>query len=76
MCVVEDDRRLKDIIMADLLRCGLNQEQDASATVHRRVKLPLVQCAHEARPGEEVIPERVAKVLLEGEAGVEHRPLP
>jgi predicted nucleic acid-binding protein len=34
-------------------------------TVGNRVKLPLIQCAHEARSGEEMTPERVAKVLLE-----------
>jgi hypothetical protein len=34
----------------------------------RRVKLPLVECAHEARPGEEMSPERVADILLEEEA--------
>lgn len=35
--------------------------------VRRRVKLPLVECAHEARPGEEMTPERVAEALLEEE---------
>jgi len=37
--------------------------------IRRRVKLPLVQCAHKAPPGEEMTPERVAEVLLEEEAG-------
>ena len=32
------------------------------------IKLPLVECAHEAHPGEEVTPERVAEVLLEEDA--------
>ena len=65
---VEENRKLKDMI-ADLLRRGLSQEPRVPATVRRRVKLPLVECAHEARPGEEMTPERVADVLLEEEAG-------
>jgi hypothetical protein len=36
--------------------------------VKRRVKLPLVECAHEARPSEEMTPSRVADELLEEEA--------
>jgi len=40
------------------------------ATVRKRFALPLVECAHEARPGEEMTPERVEEVLLEEEAGV------
>jgi plasmid stability protein len=63
----EENRKLKDII-ADLLRRGLAQEPGV-ATVRQRVRLPLVQCAHEARPDEEMTPERVAEVLLEEEAG-------
>ena len=68
---VEEDRKLKDMI-ADLLRRGLAQKSGAPAAVRRHLKLPLVECAHEARPGEEMTPERVAEVLLEEEAGV-HR---
>jgi plasmid stability protein len=67
----EENRRLEDTI-ADLLRRGLAEERGTSATVHRRIRLPLVECAHEARPGEEMTPERVASVLLEEEAGL-HR---
>jgi hypothetical protein len=37
--------------------------------VRRRTKLPLVECAHEARPGEEMTPDRVADVLLKEEVG-------
>lgn len=65
---VEENRRLKDT-MADLLRRGLSDRRGASAKARRRLKLPLVECAHEARPGEEMTPERVAEVLLEEEAG-------
>lgn len=71
---VEENRGLEDTI-ADLLRRGLDQEHGKPATVRRRVKLPLVECAHEARPGEEMTPDRVAEVLLEEEAGVVRDPL-
>lgn len=64
----EENRKLKDII-ADLLRRGLAQEPRLQAEVRSRVRLPLVECAHEARPGEEVTPERAADVLLDEEAG-------
>ena len=67
----EENRKLKDI-MADLLRRGLAQKPGAPAVSRRRLKLPLVECAHEAGPGEEMTPERVAEVLLEEEARV-HR---
>jgi hypothetical protein len=66
---VEENRRLKDTI-ADLLRRGLAKEERRPATVRRRLKLPLVECAHEARPGEEMTPERVADVLLDEEAAL------
>lgn len=45
-------------------------KRSMSATARRHLKLLLVECAHEARPGEEMTPERVADVLLEEEAGV------
>jgi plasmid stability protein len=64
----EENRKLKDL-MADLLQSGLAQRRGAASTVRRRLKLPLVECAHEARPDEEMTPERVAKVLLDEEAG-------
>jgi hypothetical protein len=32
-----------------------------------RVQLPLIKCAHRARPGEEMTPERVAAILFEQE---------
>lgn len=65
---VEENRKLKDMI-ADLLRRGLAQEPHSPPAVRNRVKLPLVECAHEARPGEEMTPDRVADVLLDEEAG-------
>ncbi|HEV7508449.1 MAG TPA: antitoxin [Thermoanaerobaculia bacterium] len=71
MRAVEENRRLKDTI-SDLLRRGLAQKEAAPETVRRRLKLPLVKCAHEALPGEEMTPERVADLLLEEEAGHRH----
>jgi plasmid stability protein len=64
---VEENRKLKDVI-ADLLRRGLAQKRGALAAAGSRLKLPLVECAHEAMPDEEMTPERVAEVLLEEEA--------
>jgi hypothetical protein len=61
---VEENRNLNDVI-ADLLKRGLAQERGTPVLVRRRLKLPLVECAHEARPGEEMTPDRVADVLLE-----------
>jgi hypothetical protein len=67
MRAIEENRKLKDTI-ADLLRRGLAQQPGVPPAVRQRVRLPLVQCAHEARPGEEMTPERVAEILLEEEA--------
>lgn len=64
---VRENRKLKDMI-ADLLRRGLAQEPGESGAVRKRVQLPLVHCAHEARPDEEMTPDRMAEVLLEEEA--------
>jgi len=71
---VEENKRLKDTI-ADLLRRGLAHEAKAPLGVRRRVKLPLVECAHEARPGEEMTPERVAAALLDEEAEWHREPV-
>ncbi|HEY2292322.1 MAG TPA: antitoxin [Thermoanaerobaculia bacterium] len=68
MRAVEENRKLKDVI-ADLLRRGLTQKRGAPVTARERLKLPLVECAHEALPGEEMTSERVAEVLLEEESG-------
>lgn len=64
----EENRRLKQTI-ADLLRRALAAERAAPPAMARRVELPLVQCAHRALPEQEMTPERVAKVLLDEEAG-------
>lgn len=57
-----EGRRLKDVV-ADLLRRGLAEEPKGPGRVHRRVRLPLVRCAHDARPEREMTPNRVAEVL-------------
>ena len=59
---VNENRKLKDMI-ALLLRRGMHQPPSAKDE-GRRVQLPLVQCAHRARPEAEMTPERVADVLL------------
>ncbi len=71
---VKENRRLKDAI-ADLLRRGMARGPGVPTSVRRRVKLPLVRCAHEARSGEEMTPERVAEALLEEEAKAHRVPL-
>ncbi len=63
---VRKNRRLKDEI-ADLLRRGLSQRR-SEPKIRHRVALPLVDCARKARPGEEMTPERVAGLPLEGES--------
>jgi hypothetical protein len=63
---VNENRKLEDAI-ADLLRRGLFQKA-ARPEVRHRVHLPLVQCSQEARPGEEMIPDRTAEVLLAAES--------
>jgi hypothetical protein len=60
-------------LVADFLRRGLAKKERRPATVRRDLELPLVECAHEARPGEEMTPERVAGVLLDEEANVYQR---
>jgi len=64
---VNENRKLKDAI-AHLLRLGLSQGTRDPSAVRDRVQLPLVRCAHEARPGEELTPNRVAEVLLAEES--------
>ena len=62
----EENLRLKDVV-ADLLRRGLTSLATGRPAVRNRVQFPIVQCAHPARPGEELTPERVATILLEAE---------
>lgn len=64
---VRENRKLKEAI-ADLLRRGLSRQKPDRNAVRHRVSLPIVECSHEARPGEEMTPERVAGILLEEES--------
>ena len=64
---VRENRKLKDAI-ADLLRKGLSRAAVKPSAARKRVKLPLIRCAHKAHPHQEMTPERVAEVLLENEA--------
>ncbi len=59
-----EDRKLKDLI-PELLRKGLATERDD--VLRHRVKLPLIHTAHEAAPGDELTPERVAQILIDQE---------
>lgn len=70
---VRENRRLKEAV-ADFLRLGLKQPRSARK-VRRRARLPIVVCARQARAGEEMTPERVARVLLEEESGSRRGPL-
>lgn len=63
---VNENRRIKEVV-ADALRRGLVAE-DGPPGGTRRVRLPLVACAHEARPADEMTPDRVAAALLAQEA--------
>ena len=70
----KENRKLKDAI-ADLLRSGLSRKPVKQKIVRKRVRLPLVRCAHEARPGNfgaEMSPERVAEILLAEDAEARH----
>ena len=62
----EENLKLKDVV-ADLLRLGLSAIAAGRRRVRNRVRFPLVQCAHPAKLGEELTPERVAAVLAEAE---------
>lgn len=63
---VRENRKLKDAV-ADLLKQGLRREPAATQRV-RRVQLPLVQCAHRAKPAQEITAERAAAILLAADA--------
>jgi plasmid stability protein len=65
--------KLKDTV-ADLLRRGLSRSR-SETRVRRRVTLPIVECAHEAPPGEEMTPERVAAILLDEESEARRGPV-
>jgi hypothetical protein len=62
-----ENKTLQETI-AELLRRGLAEVGRPSQSVSARVRLPLVECVHEAAPGYELTPERSAQVLLDEEA--------
>jgi hypothetical protein len=63
-----ENRRLKDVV-ADLLRHGLVEHPRSALRPRRkRVVLPLIKCAHEARKSEELIPDRVTELLAQEES--------
>lgn len=64
---VNEGRRIKDV-MAELISRGLEQPTQRPTAVSTAVKLPLIRCAHRARAGEEVTPERVAEILQREDA--------
>jgi plasmid stability protein len=63
----EQNRKLKDVV-AELLRLGLAGQPAETHSIRQRVQLPLVRCAHPAGQGEEMTPERVARILSEQDA--------
>lgn len=65
---VNENRRIKDIV-AEALRRGLDKDPITADQPRRRIRLPLVECAHPAHPDEEMTPDRIA-LLLAGEDAV------
>lgn len=64
----EQNRKLQDLI-SELLRLGLESSSNPQPKVLRkRVPLPSIDCAHEALPGKELTPEKLASVLIEDQA--------
>ena len=62
----EEDLKLKEVVV-DLLRPGLTATSAQKQTVRKCVQFPLVECAHPAKPDEELTPERVSTILTDGE---------
>ena len=63
----KEGRRLKDVV-AELVRRGLAEEPKRAGRMLRKVRLPLVECAHDARQEKEMTPKRVADVLAQEDA--------
>lgn len=61
-----DGRKLKDVV-ADALRRGLAEPEEAGRP-RKRVRLPLIDCAHDAPRRKEMTPERVAELLADDDA--------
>ena len=71
---LHDGQNLKDAV-ADLLRKGLAAANDAESTLGRpkiaedkKTGLPVIRCKPPASPNKELMPERVAEILLTQEA--------
>ena len=62
----EDNLELKEVV-TNLLRRGLAATAAKKPMVRNRVQFPLVKCAHPAKPGDELTPERVAEILVEAD---------
>ena len=67
MRAVLEDKTLQETI-AELLRRGLMETPAPLHSAPTIVRLPLVDCAHEATPGYQLTPERAAQALLDQEA--------
>lgn len=63
----QQDSKLKDLIESLLRRALALGPAPVTSTSSRR-QLPLIECAHQARPDQEMTPERVAAALLAEEA--------
>jgi len=62
----EENLELGEVVTS-LLRRGLAATSAEKPMVRNRVQFPLVKCAHPAKPGDELTPERVAAILGEAE---------
>lgn len=62
----EDNLELKEVV-TNLLRRGLAATAAEKPMALNRVQFPLVKCAHPAKPGDELTPERVAEILGEAD---------
>lgn len=61
---VREGKKLKDLV-AILLHQGMAAPREVRASSsRRRNRLPVIACAHAAKPGAEMTPDRVADVLL------------
>jgi plasmid stability protein len=60
---VDEHRTMTDLI-TELLQQGMAEKSVEPGVIRNRVKLPLVEVAHAAQPGEEMTPERVSDILL------------
>ena len=69
----QEGRKLKTV-MADIVERGLAADSATAVPPPGRVLLPLVECAHEAPPDEEMTPERVAAALEREDAETSRTP--